>query len=143
MAALDAVRATVTVHLRASEAFEVFTNEIETWYRRRPTSSESMPSERGVSLRIECGPNGRVLRIDPAGDATPIAAITAWEPGRRLQFVDHHETEVEVTFEETAEGTRVVLEHRGLSRLPAEVAATLAQYAWRRLPLSFALHIRQ
>ena len=48
-------------------------------------------------------------------------------------FVDHRDTEVEVRFEAIDGGTRVTLEHRGLDRLPDEVAARLARYGWQRL----------
>ena len=47
-----------------------------------------------------------------------------WEPGRRLvfewrnrNFTNGEITEVEIVFEGTLEGTRVVLEHRGWSVL--------------------------
>ena len=43
------------------------------------------------------------------------------------------DTEVEVRFEAIASGTRVTLEHRGLDRLPDDVAARLARYGWQRL----------
>ena len=70
--------------------------------------------------------------------------ITAWEPPARLVFVDHRDTEVEVRFEAIDGGTRVTLEHRGLDRLPDEVAARLARYGWQRLAGWFEsyVHIR-
>ena len=70
---------------------------------------------------------------DPSAEPRVRGRITAWEPGARLVFVDHRDTEVEVRFEAIASGTRVTLEHRGLDRLPDDVAARLARYGWQRL----------
>jgi hypothetical protein len=135
---IGSVRTTVTVALTPHEAFDVFTAEMPAWYRRGAASLGRRHGE--ATLRLEPKVGGRVLRTGPDGVDVAIGRVTAWDPGRRLCFVDQHDTEVEVRFETDGDGTRVVLEHGGLDRLPDDVAASLAQYGWRRLALWFEAH---
>jgi hypothetical protein len=96
-----------------------------------------------VILEVE----GRLDEVLPSGgSANGISSHPQWCDRRNCRrgnqhcgsaFVDQHGTEVKVIFHETAGGTRVTLEHSGLSGVPGKLAETLAQYAWRRLPLSF------
>ena len=141
---IGSVRTTVTVAITPDEAFEVFTDEMPAWYRRGAASLGRREGEATMRLEPEVG--GRVLRTGPDGVDVAIGQVTAWDPGRRLCFVDQNDTEVEVRFERDGDGdgdsTRVVLEHRGLDRLPDDVAASLAQYGWRRLALWFETHQR-
>lgn len=148
------VRVTVTVAVDPATAFEVFTGEIERWYRRGVASMGGPAADPGRTLRFEPGVGGRLLEVDPGDPAhEPVerARVTVWEPGRRLVFVDRRDTEVEVVFtgdhDADADGadddgavTRVVLEHRGLDRVPPEVAARLAKHGWRRLAEWFEQH---
>ena len=133
MKAFAAVRSTVTVPIAPAHAFDVFTGEIDTWYRRGSSSLHAAGPASG--LRIEPGVGGRLVEVpsDPAEPPRERGLITAWEPPARLVFVDHRDTEVEVRFEAIDGGTRVTLEHRGLDRLPDDVAARLARYGWQRL----------
>lgn len=119
----------------------MFTTEMPTWYRRGAASLGR--AERDVALGLEPFVGGRVLRTAADGTETATGRITAWEPGRRLCFVDQRDTEVEVWFEPEGASTRVVLEHRGLGALPDDVAASLAQYGWRRLPLLFEDYLKE
>lgn len=135
---IGSVRATVRVELTPDEAFEMFTAEMPAWYRRGAASLGRRDGE--ATLRLEPEVGGRVVRTGPDGADVAIGRVTAWEPGRRLCFVDERDTEVEVRFEPDGDATQVVLEHRGLDRLPDDVAASLAQYGWRRLALWFEAH---
>lgn len=141
MTEVGSVRTTVVVDLAPGEAFEVFTAEMTTWYRRGAASLGH--PEREAALRLEPHVGGRVLRVGQGEIDTEIGRVTGWEPGRRLRFVDHLETEIEVWFKPDGPSTRVVLEHRGLDRLPADVAAALAQYGWRRMPLWFEDYVKE
>ena len=133
MRAYAAVRSTVTVPLAPAEAFEVFTGEIDAWYRRGASALHAAGP--AATLHIEPGLGGRLLEVPADRSAEPRerGRITAWEPAARLVFVDHRDTEVEVRCDAIDGGTRVTLEHRGLDRLPDEVAARLARYGWQRL----------
>ena len=48
----------------------------------------------------------------------------AWQLTRDFVYDPNFETTVEVTFEETAEGTRVQFEHRDLERMGADAVET-------------------
>jgi hypothetical protein len=142
---------TVTVGVDPATAFTVFTEEIDRWYRR---GLASMAGHRpATTLRFEAGVGGRLLEVGdegaPAAEAVERGRVTVWEPGERLVFVDGRGTEVDVTFsavapeDEDGERTRVVLEHRGLDRVPAPVAVRLARYGWRRLAEWFEMHLQE
>jgi len=131
------VRVTVMVEVPPDDAFEVFTEETAAWYRPRITRPG------GGHLRFD-GEERRVLTAGREGDAeVEVGRITVWEPGRRLAFVDRHETEVEVRFEAEGGATKVTLEHRGLDRLPPEQAESIVQYGWRRLAFQFEAYLQR
>jgi Activator of Hsp90 ATPase homolog 1-like protein len=74
--------------------------------------------------------------------------VLVWEPGARLVFADLASsappdplTEVEVRFEAAGDGTRVTLEHRGLDRLPPDVAAQKRMYGWQTTLRWFEEHV--
>jgi len=123
----DVATAIVEVAVDPPTAFEVFTEEVAAWWR----ASES--------LRFEAGVGGRVLALTGAKVAEPveIGRILVWEPGPRLAFSYRGDTEVEVRFEPSDGGTRVVVEHRGFDRDPAahktddDWAALLDRFAER------------
>lgn len=97
--------AIVEVAVDPPTAFEVFTEEVAAWWR----SSES--------VRFETGVGGRVLALTASGaEPVEIGRILVWEPGPRLAFSYRGETEVEVRFEPSDAGTRVVVEHRGFDK---------------------------
>jgi hypothetical protein len=127
------VRVTVYVAVDPDEAFKVFTEEIDAWYRRGPHSFAD-PS-RAVGIRFEPGVGGRLLEVYDAetGEGWETGRVTAWEPGRRLVFVDWRQTEVEVLFEPVDGETKVTLEHRGLERLRPDLAERHGRYGWRLL----------
>ena len=126
------VRLTVTVPVGQDAAFEAFTAEFDTWYRKG--ASWLGRHDPRTTLRFEPHQDGRLLELGPQPtQVRELARIAVWEPGRRLVFVDWRDTEVDVRFEAAEEGTRVVLEHRGLERLPAAKARDVARYGWSRL----------
>jgi hypothetical protein len=139
-AAPGSVRVTVTVAVGPDDAFAVFTEEIGEWYR---AGVATLPRPSATTLAFEYGVGGRLLEVDPGdGTVTERARVTVWEPGRRLVFVDQHETEVDVVFESMPGGTRVVLEHRGLDRLAPEAARKLGKFGWSRLGVWFEAHVQ-
>jgi len=142
MTDLAAVRVTVRVAVDPATAFDVFTSEIDDWYRKGATVLTQ--AARGSTLRFEPGVGGRLLEIRDDG-APPVTRgqITVWEPGARLLFVDRREAEVEIWFQAFDEGTRVVLEHRGLDKLPPDAAIKASKYSWRKLADYFADHMEE
>lgn len=121
----DTATAIVEVAVDPPTAFEVFTEEVAAWWR----SSEA--------VRFEAGVGGRVLALtaDPDSEPVEIGRILVWEPGPRLAFSYHDDTEVEVRFEPSESGTRVVVEHRGFDQtrpsLDDDWAALLDRFADR------------
>jgi uncharacterized protein YndB with AHSA1/START domain len=128
-----AARAEVVVPAPPHDAFRLFTEDIGLWWRRdAPYWNDA---GRAVGLRIEPGVGGRFVELHDAGDGAgfEVGRVTAWEPGRRLAVTwtqsgwDGVATDVEVTFEPAAGGTRVRLAHTGFERVP-DSARALAGY---------------
>jgi uncharacterized protein YndB with AHSA1/START domain len=126
------VRVTINVAVDPATAFEVFTDEIDAWYKRG--RHHFYDDERALAIRFEPFVEGRLIEVYDldTGEGREIARVTAWEPGRRLMFVDGRQTEVEVVFvPEGDDATRVTLEHRGLERLVPDEAEKHARFGWQ------------
>jgi uncharacterized protein YndB with AHSA1/START domain len=117
----DQASATVSIGVDPAEAFEIFTRQIDSWWRRGPRF-RNISGDRGF-IRIEPGEGGRVFEaID--GTVVEVGRAKVWDPPRRLvfewrnsTFAPAENTEVEVRFEPAASGTRVTVVHRGWSAL--------------------------
>jgi uncharacterized protein YndB with AHSA1/START domain len=116
------------VPLSPQRAFELFTEEIATWWQASPLFAIA-PEGDGM-LRFEPGVGGRLVTKLDSGEVFEIGRISVWEPGQRLVFAWRQKsfdpgqvTEVEVRFEPVGEETRVSIEHRGWDRIPREHAA--------------------
>lgn len=134
----DSATVTIDVGVDPGTAFEVFTDEIDSWYQRGPYSWRY--PDRAVGIRFEPHVDGRLLEVHDraTGEGFAFGKVLVWEPGARLVFADlvsseppNPLTEVEVRFEAAGDGTRVTLEHRGLDRLPPDVAAQKRMYGWQ------------
>jgi hypothetical protein len=109
----DRITATVNVDIDRETAFKIFTEDIDSWWERGPSNFYN--ARRAIAMRFEPGVGGRYLEVydDATGDALEIGRITVWEPGRRLVWrCSLDDTEVDIQFETTAGGTRVILEQR-------------------------------
>ena len=109
----DSVNASIDVAVDPQTAFKIFTEEIDAWWERGPHNF--WDGGRALATRFEPGVGGRYLEVydDATGDVLEIGHITLWEPGSRLMWrMSHDDTEVDVRFEATAGGTRVLLEQR-------------------------------
>lgn len=121
----DRVRVTAQVAVDVADAFEVFTAEIDRWWRRGPRYRAS-GAHRGF-LCIEPRVGGRLyesFETEAATRVVEVGRVKVWEPPSRLVFSWRNEnfapdesTEVEVRFEPCARGTNVTVEHRGLAAL--------------------------
>lgn len=138
------VRLSISVAVDPHAAFEVFTEEIDAWYRRGPHNFAD--PERAVGIRFEPGVGGRLIEVYDArtGDGLEIGEIVVWEPGSRLVFVDRRKTEVDVRFEPDGDrATRVTLEHRGLERLMPDDAVRHAKFGGQLLLKWYGAFLRQ
>ena len=124
----DSVSASVEVALEPMNAFAVFTEEINRWWRPGPINWND--SARAVGIHIEPGVGGRWIEVydEATGEGFECGRITVWEPGIRFVFLYRDaghtidDTEVEVSFEEIDGGTRVTLEHRGWDKVVSNIA---------------------
>jgi uncharacterized protein YndB with AHSA1/START domain len=154
----DQARVSVSVAVEPGEAFRIFTEEIDQWWRRGLKYRVSGKG-RGI-LHLEPGVGGRLFEeIESAAGprALETGLVTAWAPPSRLafewravNFAPGETTEVEVTFEPSGRGTLVTVTHRGWSRIRpdhpvrhgAEVAAFLRNMGmwWGDLMTSLREH---
>jgi uncharacterized protein YndB with AHSA1/START domain len=121
-------RVTVSVAVPPSEAFRVFTEEVDLWWRRG-VRFRNAPGRSGV-IRIEPGAGGRLFEsfdTDAGERVVQIGSTLAWEPPRRLllqwrasNFAPHEHTEVEVLFRAVGSGTQVTVIHRGWAAIRAD-----------------------
>jgi uncharacterized protein YndB with AHSA1/START domain len=123
----ESARVTTHVEVTPEDAFDVFTSEIDRWWRRGPKFRNSRRVD--GRLAFEGGANGRLVERASDDQVFEIGRVLAWEPGARLMFEwrganfePEDVTEVEVVFQATETGTRVVLEHRGWEKIPLERA---------------------
>jgi uncharacterized protein YndB with AHSA1/START domain len=119
------VRKTIDVSARPERAFQIFTQEIDTWWPRTHHIGKS-PMRRAV---IEGHAGGRCYTEQEDGTDCDWGSVLAWDPPRRFvmgwqitaewTFEPNpaKASEVEVTFTSLANGgTRVDLEHRFFAR---------------------------
>ena len=77
------VRALTTVPLSPDETFSLFTQEVDTWWRRGPRFRAAIDGKQGV-MRFEPGEGGRLLEVydDASSEHFELGRILAWEPGK-------------------------------------------------------------
>jgi Activator of Hsp90 ATPase homolog 1-like protein len=124
----DSARVTVGVALPPAQAFRIFTEEIELWWRRGPRYRSARGDSGLIALEPRAG--GRVFESYTVGameHVVEIGRIRVWDPPRRLlfdwraaNFAPAERTEVEVLFESTASGTRVMVTHSGWAAIRAD-----------------------
>lgn len=127
----DVAKVSVYVAVSPADAFEVFTREVDQWWRTGP--KYRVAARRPGRLTFEEGVGGRLFETfgdDGApGETTKtrtieLGKITVWEPPSRFSFVwrgvnfaPHEATTVDVTFEPSGDGTMVTVRHHGWSTL--------------------------
>jgi uncharacterized protein YndB with AHSA1/START domain len=126
MSTTDAVTVTTVVAVDPATAFEVFTEEIDAWWKHGPRYR--VDPTRKSSMRIEPKLGGRLLEVydESRDEAFELGRVRVWKPPQRLVFemggrdfeAGQPKTEVEVCFEATEGGTRVTVEHRGWDAVP-------------------------
>jgi uncharacterized protein YndB with AHSA1/START domain len=125
----DQVRVSVAVAVPPDVAFEIFTNEIDRWWKRGPAFRRA--GHQGGFIRMEPGVGGRLFEsVDGGNGAESVFVagfVRVWEPPSRLlftwgvgRFQAAQETEVDVSFVPTSSGTLVTVVHRGWTRVPAD-----------------------
>lgn len=129
------IRGAVAVPTDPERAFELFTNEMGTWwpldsYSRAVSEFEHEDVE-VAELVFQARMGGSILERMTDGRVLPWAEVIAWQPPQRvvLSWRPHSlpepPTELEVRFAARAGATSVEIEHRGWERLSDEFRASL------------------
>jgi uncharacterized protein YndB with AHSA1/START domain len=122
----DRARVSVTVALPPKLAFEIFTADIDRWWRRGMKFRQSDSPSSLLCLEPKVG--GRLFESFDAGERShvvDVGRVCVWEPPsalnftwRNANFAPHEQTQVDIRFEPTRGGTLVTVTHTGLSTLP-------------------------
>jgi len=126
----DRVSASVFVEAPPAIAFEVFTAQIDSWWRH---GLKFRSGGRGLSvLHLEPRLGGRLFETITApgserGHVVQTGSVTQWNPPHALQlewrgvnFAPDETTTVSVAFEPRRDGTLVTLVHAGFAALPPD-----------------------
>ncbi len=152
----ESVRKSVTVNASPQEAFEIFTDDFDSWWPRSHHIGKS-PMTKAI---IEGRRGGRCYTEQEDGTECDWGTVIAWEPPRRFviawqiaanwQFEPDlkKSSEVEIRFTPVEnEKTRVDLEHRGFERMTtgaAEMRAGVSgEGGWGGLLQLFAARVDQ
>ncbi len=120
----------VALRVKASpeRVFAAFVDEIDDWWR--PNGLFRTTPRAPGRLAFERGEGGRITETLAGNKVFEIGRIRVWEPPERLVFSWRQAnfppdlfTEVEVRFEPVGAETRVSIEHRGFTQVPADSAA--------------------
>jgi uncharacterized protein YndB with AHSA1/START domain len=124
------IRQTVTVRSDPERAFDLFTNQMGTWWPvgsySRAVSEFKHEDVKVAQLVFQARMGGSILERLTDGRILPWAEVIAWQPPNRVLLSwrpysrPEPPTEVEVTFAAREGGTLVELEHRGWQRLSEE-----------------------
>jgi len=126
--AFDSAAASVFVRVPPQQAFDVFTRELDDWWRhgRKYRIGGAKPGR----LVLECKLGGRLfeeVEVPSGPKLFVVGSVVEWLPPhkvafewRNVNFKPHERTLVVVTFAERAGGTTVRVEHSGFAALPAD-----------------------
>jgi uncharacterized protein YndB with AHSA1/START domain len=123
----DQASVSVLVKVPPAEAFRVFTEEIDGWWR---TGLRYRIGKRRSVVHLEPKLGGRLFEAFETGAGEKVketGRVTCFEPPSRLvlewravNFAAGEKTEVEVLFARSPSGTLVTVCHRGWSKLRAD-----------------------
>lgn len=109
-------------------AFAAFTGEIGRWWR--PDGLFRFSARGAGTLEFVPGPDGQLVETYADGTSFTIGEILTWDPPHRLaltwrqeRFAPDQTTELHVSFLPAGTETRVVVEHLGWDRIPADHVA--------------------
>jgi uncharacterized protein YndB with AHSA1/START domain len=117
----EPLRMTFEVNRAVEHVFEVWTEQFARWW---PTD-HTVTGEADLRVVFEPKPGGRIFEETAGGDTHEWGEITTWDPPHRLGYLWYlrrdraDATNVEITFVDRGNSTRVEIEHRGWERLGA------------------------
>jgi uncharacterized protein YndB with AHSA1/START domain len=120
----DQARVSIALAVGPSDAFRIFTREIDQWWLHG-RRFRALGAARSLVYLEERAGGGLFERFGE--QVVKTGEITVWDPPERLVFdwrgvnlVGEDKTEVEVSFTAQGRGTLVTLTHRGWSRIRAD-----------------------
>jgi uncharacterized protein YndB with AHSA1/START domain len=121
----DVASVTVYVAVSPDAAFEIFTQEIDLWWRHGRKFRTF--GRRHGQINIEGHLGGRLfetLEVNGSTRTFDVGKVIAWQPPRALclewravNFKPEEKTLVDVTFAASGDGTLVTVQHRGWAAL--------------------------
>jgi uncharacterized protein YndB with AHSA1/START domain len=127
-----AIRKSIDVKAPIDRAFAIFASRMGDWWHKDHSLAQG---KKQVDVVVEPRAGGRWYeKADDGSDyewgkviayEPPHRLVLAWQLTREFVYDPDFETTVDVTFEETADGTRVQFEHRDLERMGVEAVETL------------------
>ena len=127
MTTTDAATVTTVVAVDPDTAFEVFTEEVDGWWKHGPRYRAG--GDRKSTMRFEPGVGGRLLEVydEAAGESFELGRVRVWKPGEQLSFEmggrdlrAGETTQVDIRFEKVDGGTRVTVVHGGWDAFAAD-----------------------
>ncbi|MDQ4027648.1 MAG: SRPBCC domain-containing protein [Actinomycetota bacterium] len=124
---VEPIRRTISVQSGPERAFELFTDDMGTWWPvelySRAVSEFKNEDVKVARLEFQARMGGSILEHMSDGRILPWAEVIVWRPPHRVVMAwrphsaPELPTEIEVTFGPREAGTEVVVEHRGWERL--------------------------
>lgn len=115
----DPIELELTVACTPEHAFDVWASRTSLWWPR----GHSISGDPSLTVTIEPRRGGRIFERTSEGVEHEWGEVLAWQPPHRLSYLWHiygmraQATEVDVTFDGHAGGTKVTIVHRGWERL--------------------------
>lgn len=130
----DPINKSLIVPLTPTEAFALFTDDIDTWW---PKGTHSVSGEK-AKLKFPNHKGGEITETDENGVITIWGRLIAYDPSKYLAFswypgrTEKEATVVTVTFTQTQDGTRCDLTHGGFDILgdTADAVSTSYLHGW-------------
>jgi uncharacterized protein YndB with AHSA1/START domain len=142
----EAIKRSVTVDCSIEHAFETFTDRIHDWWPLATHSIEQHGSPPQTVI-FQGGAGGQIYERTTKGEELKWADVIAFDPPHRFVLAwnpsreqDRPRTEIEVTFTEEGDKTRVDLEHRGWDQLGDGATEARESYSegWQHVLASYA-----
>jgi uncharacterized protein YndB with AHSA1/START domain len=130
MTTIEPVRKRISVPLDQTQAFELFTDGIGTWW---PMATHSASMDAAASVRMEAKEGGRLLEDTPDGSVETWGTITQFEPPSLVAFTWHpagkpdRATQVQVSFTSGGGSTDIELLHTEWENLGGDAAAQMRE----------------
>lgn len=143
------VHLTGTIPLPPQQAFDVFVEQMDTWWPRQGVFPYSFApkSTRPLYIRLEAGQGGRYYETFADGSEYVIGRVTIWEPPGHLAYTWRDptwpgETTIELRFEDAGERTRICYEQNGFADAGVPNLAAFYQIGCEQTLAAYIAHCR-